>query len=367
MNCHETRERLSDLLDEVLAAPERAEVGAHLQGCPDCRRELDRLRATVSLLSRVERPRAPVGFVDRVTAAARPVPWYRSLGRRLFLPLNIKLPAQAAAMLVIAVLGVYLLQRTPELRDAARPELQSPALRSESSGATTAAPTPSPAPDQPAPDQPALDQKDLKAGKVDSGNVSEPAPRAARETENTVRSERRLDSPQSSPPSTQEFKQGLKKEADADRLEKAGSPTSQAAPAPKVAESSAPAPTAPPAEPRAKSRDAAEGQSGALAPAPPAMSAKRQSATASVLGRLNVKDRPAAERGLADLLARLGGSETGRRQELGATVVEVLVPEARYPDFVRGLTTLGAFTSEGQPAALPTDPPQIRLSIRISE
>ena len=97
------------------------------------------------------------------------------------------------------------------------------------------------------------------------------------------------------------------------------------------------------------------------------MAAKRQSGTTSVLGRLNVKSRPAAEQGLADLLSRLGGTETGRRQELGATVVEVLVPEARYADFVRGLTTLGAWTPEGQPAALPTDPPQIRLSIRIAE
>jgi hypothetical protein len=357
MNCHETRERLSDFLDLSLAAPERAEVGTHLDGCPDCRRELDRLRATVSLLSRVERPRAPVGFVDRVTAAARPVPWYQRLGRRLFLPLNIKLPAQAAAMLVIAVLGVYLLQRTPEWRDAARVERETPASRSEPLGTTAAVPTPPRAPDQ----------KDLKAGKDDSGNVSEPALRSSRETENAVRDGRRLDSPQSSPPSTQEFKQGLKKEADVDRLEKPDSPTSQAAPAPKVAESSGPAPAAPPAESRAKSRDAAEGQSGALAPAPPAMAAKRQSAMSSVLGRLNVKNRPAAEQGLADLLARLGGSETGRRHELGATVVEVLVPEARYADFVRGLTTLGTFTPEGQPAALPTDPPQIRLSIRISE
>jgi hypothetical protein len=97
------------------------------------------------------------------------------------------------------------------------------------------------------------------------------------------------------------------------------------------------------------------------------MSAKRQSAMSSVLGRLDVKNRPAAEHGLADLLARLGGSETGRRQELGATVVEVLVPEARYADFVSGLTTLGTWTPEGQAAALPTEPPQIRLSIRISE
>lgn len=304
MNCHETRERLSGLLDDALDALERAEVGAHLEGCPDCRRELERLRATVSLLSRVEHPRAPVGFVDRVMAAAHPFPWYRRLGRRLFLPLNIKLPVQAAAMLVIAVLGVYLLQRTPELRDTARLERETPASRSKPLGTTTTVPTP----------PQASSEKDSKAGKVDSGKFSEPAPRASRESEDTVRDGRRLDSPQSSPPF-----------------------------------------------------DAAEGQSGALAPEPPPMAAKRQSAPSSVLGRLNVKSRPAAEQGLADLLARLGGTETGRRREVGATVVEVLVPEARFADFVRGLTTLGTWTPEGQPAALPTDPSQIRLSIRISE
>ena len=320
MSCQETRERLSDFLEEAMASPERALVRAHLEGCPECRRELDRLRATVSLLSRVERPRAPVGFVDRVTAAVHPVPWYQRLGRRLFLPLNIKLPVQAAAMLVIAVLGVYLLQRTPELRDAARVERET-----------------------------APSQKDLKAGKVESGKLSEPMPRAAREAENTVRAERRPHSPQTSPPLRPEYKQEPKKEADADRLQMPA------------------APAAAPAESRVKSRDAAEGQSAALAPAPPAMAAKRQSATSSVLGRLNVKSRPAAEQDLADLLARLGGSETGRRQEPGATVVEVLLPEARYADFVSGLTTLGAWTPEGQPTALPAEPPQIRLSIRISE
>ena len=155
------------------------------------------------------------------------------------------------------------------------------------------------------------------------------------------------------------MKQDFKKEAD--RLEKPGAPAPQAAPAARAAESVAPAPAAPPAEPRAKSRDAAEGQSGAMA-------AKRQAAMPGMLGRLNVKNRPAAEQGLADLLARrVGGIETGRRQEMGATVVEVLVPVARYTDFLTGLTTLGAFTSENQPVALPTEPPQFRLSIRITE
>jgi predicted anti-sigma-YlaC factor YlaD len=57
MNCHDARERLSEFLDEALGGPERALVQAHLDGCPECRRELERLSATVSLLSRVERPR----------------------------------------------------------------------------------------------------------------------------------------------------------------------------------------------------------------------------------------------------------------------------------------------------------------------
>jgi hypothetical protein len=357
MNCHDARERLSDFLDDALDAPERAEIRVHLEGCPDCRREAEQLRATVSLLSRVERPRAPADFVDRVMAAAHSVPWYRKLGRWLFLPLGIKLPAEAAAMVMIAVLGVFLLQRTPEMKDAARPEFQSPPSRLE----TPAGKNAEPASSRP----PAL--SDLKRPRIDSGKLAEQAPRAAREAENTMRDARRRDSSPSSPPASEELKQEFKKESDADRLQKAGAPSILAAPAPPAATPGAVAPAAPPAESRAQSRDSAEGQSGTLAPSPPAMAAKRQSAMSGVFGRLNVKDRPSAEKSLADLLTRLGGSETGRRQELGATVVEVLVPEARYADFVRGLTTLGAWSAEGQPTALPTEPPQLRFSIRISE
>ena len=77
MNCHDARDLLSALLDEALDPSERALVQAHLEGCADCRRELDGLRSTVSLLSRVERARAPVGFVDKVLAEVHPAPWYR--------------------------------------------------------------------------------------------------------------------------------------------------------------------------------------------------------------------------------------------------------------------------------------------------
>jgi Putative zinc-finger len=349
MNCHDARERLSDFHDEALSPGDLGEIRSHLEGCPECRRELERLRATLSILSRVERPRAPVGFVDRVMEAARPVPWYRRLARWLFVPLGTKLPAEAAAMAMIAVLGVFLLQRTPEMKEAARPEFQAPPSRIE---APARVETPAPKNNLALPSQAQAPAASM-ADKLEAGKLAEQAPKAREEPR-------------------QEFKQELNKEADDERSQKAAAPRILASPPPPAAAPGAMAPAAPPAETRAKSRDSAEGQSGATvqsppAPMSPALGAKRQSAMSGVIGRLNVRDRPSAEKGLADLLSRVGGNEAGRRQELGATVVDVLVPEGRYADFVRGLATLGAWVPEGPTASLPTDPPQLRFSIRIAE
>jgi anti-sigma factor RsiW len=54
MTCSETRDLLSAWLDQALDDHEREQVEAHLGDCPECRRELEGLRSTVSLLSRVE-------------------------------------------------------------------------------------------------------------------------------------------------------------------------------------------------------------------------------------------------------------------------------------------------------------------------
>ena len=122
MTCDETRETLSAYLDEALAPDERRRVDAHLEGCAECRRELEALRGTVALLQRVEPARAPVGFVDRVVAAARPRPWYRRVADAVLRPLSVKLPLEATAVVMVALLAVYLFERTPELRQAARYE-----------------------------------------------------------------------------------------------------------------------------------------------------------------------------------------------------------------------------------------------------
>ncbi len=354
MTCHESRERLSELLDEALPTRERALVEAHLADCQECRRELERLRATVSILRRVEPVRAPVGFVDRVMAAVRPVPWYRRLAAWIFLPLSVKLPAEAAAMALVAILAVYLFQRDPELQRAIGPDLPATPPRADA---------PAPREEQP---PSSLAKPPLKAGKVEKGTALERAREKFSYAERGTADERTATSP-SSPPAVAEGKLADKKrEADLERLQKEDQAPRSAAPA---TSAPAPAPATPPqALPgsRAKSQEATERPPRILAPVPPAQ-ANRQAGAPGLSGLLAVKDRRAAEQGLADLLTRVGGSEISRRRDAAQSVVDVVVPEARYAEFTRGLAGLGVWTAEPHPTVLSTEPAQLRVTIRISE
>ena len=90
MTCHETRELFSALVDDALDARERSALDAHLVGCADCRRELDRFQRTVALVQALPAERAPAGFVDGVIGRAQPAPWPTRLLRGLFVPWTTK-------------------------------------------------------------------------------------------------------------------------------------------------------------------------------------------------------------------------------------------------------------------------------------
>lgn len=117
MTCDEARALFTDLADGRLGAAERDAVGAHLATCAECRREWEGFERTLQLLHGLPRYRAPAGFPERVLSAARPAPWPRRLARRLFVPLHVKLPVEAAAIALIAV-GASLMTRAPEVRQA---------------------------------------------------------------------------------------------------------------------------------------------------------------------------------------------------------------------------------------------------------
>jgi hypothetical protein len=347
MTCHDARESLSAYLDEALAPDERRQVAAHLEGCPDCRRELARLEQTVALLHRVEPARAPVGFVDRVMEAS-PRPWYRRVAAAIFVPFSVKLPAEAAALVMVALLAVYVFERTPTLQEAARPEST---VREAARGQIV---RPAPATDlvgrsarvEPSAPRSAESTAALRGQEQDrrdaggaAPGVAQPAPAAPK-----------LDAAPAPPPAAPKSEQAPALSA----------PAGPAPAGPRVSGEQATEAERRQAENRQpsaeSSADAARG-----APAAPRLAAKRAKPSDAVTG-IAVRDRDAAERDLAELIARVGGRETGRRREEEATVVEAVLPQARYAEFTQGLSRLGAWRVEAERPDLPA---QVHVILRL--
>jgi len=345
MTCHDARESLSAFLDEALAPDERRQVAAHLEGCPDCRRELARLEQTVALLRRVEPTRAPVGFVDRVLEAARPRPWYRRAAAAVFLPFSVKLPAEATALVMVALLAVYVFERTPALQESARPEpIPREAAREKAGGAESPA---------------ALADRAAREAyaKARAAQSQEPVTRKQEQDRADAASVRGAAQP--APPDAKP--EGAREQAYS-RSESAPA----AVPPPVASAPAAPAPGGKVEEERraAENRQSAREPSADAtrgAPAAPRLAAKR-AAPSDVVAGIAVRDRDAAERDLAELIARVGGRETGRRREQEATVVEAVVPQARYAEFTQSLGRLGAWRVEAERPDLPA---QVHVIMRL--
>jgi len=343
MTCEDARESLSAYLDEALGPDERTQVDAHLESCATCRHELAALRGTVALLQRAEPARAPVGFVDRVVAAARPRPWYRRAADAVLLPLSVKLPLEAAAVIMVGLLAVYLFERTPELQQAAREvappqEPAAPAKERPPELLADKATPRSPAPSTPAPAEPparGADERDRadapRSQEVNPASppaVGSPAPPAA-----------------SAPPPIAAPSPQAKPEA-----------KTEATPSENVAGA---------ARPEVERRQKAlppSADSTRAAPSSTRLGAKRAAPPPDVVARVAVKDRDAAERELAALIARVGGSVTQRRHEDEATVVEAVIPQPRYAEFSESLARIGTWRVEAERPDLPA---QVRVILRL--
>jgi Putative zinc-finger len=408
MNCHDARERLSDLLDDALEGDARARVDAHLAGCAECRRELDRLRATVSLLRAVERPQAPAGFVERVLEAARPTPWHRRLLDWLAAVRLLRFPVEAAAVVLVASLAVYVFQQTPALRRAASPEIAQDHA-ADSSVATRAQTA--------APEAGWEQTKGTAEVQSKSLRLPPPVPPTAPTTLPPPGSELSLKEPtMKAPARTEELAATARNPAflSSDPVPREPAPSAPAAPSAPPGAGPTPgavfsqADRSDPLEGRLQSfrKDkalgggaVAEGQTSQfppLAPEPlpapepgdrmagekdqersersgpvripaarlPAPSAMRIVSSASVVGRLTVKDRQAADRELAELLSRVGGAETGRHAQAGGDTVGLVVPRAAYRAFAQGLARIGAWLPETEPPELPD---RVPITLHITQ
>ena len=112
--CTEMEEKLADLLLDPSNVPEN--VTTHVGECESCRRQLEELRATMSLLDTWEAPEPNPYFMTRFQARlaeerrAEPTGWTARLARRirarvLYGPELHARPLAAMAMTILLILG----------------------------------------------------------------------------------------------------------------------------------------------------------------------------------------------------------------------------------------------------------------------
>jgi hypothetical protein len=109
-NCAGMDAKLANLLLDPASAP--AKVLAHVEGCEGCRRALDELRTTMTLLDSWQAPEPSPYFLSRLEArmreerAAGPAGWLATLRARLVYGTGTQIrPLAAMAMTIMLLVG----------------------------------------------------------------------------------------------------------------------------------------------------------------------------------------------------------------------------------------------------------------------
>ena len=139
MDHTEIRRRLSDYLDNAVSATEKSEIEAHLAVCGNCRGALADLERTIAHMKSLPEVEPPpwltAKIMARVKVVAEPRP---ALWKRLFLPLSVKLPLEAVALVFLCVTGYYLARTTaPQV-----PLTDTPTISREDAPKPSAVPAP---------------------------------------------------------------------------------------------------------------------------------------------------------------------------------------------------------------------------------
>jgi hypothetical protein len=108
MTCNEIENRLPAYLEESLSPEEGKSIAEHLASCPRCSRAYADMKRTEQLVHGLGEVEPPPFFEQRIMAQVREEAGRKQgILRRLFYPLHIKIPIQALATLLVAILAIY--------------------------------------------------------------------------------------------------------------------------------------------------------------------------------------------------------------------------------------------------------------------
>src|SRR4030042_2444232 len=123
MDCSDIQEKLSAYIEGVISSEEKTLIEEHLKSCLKCSESLADLRKTMEYVKNLEEIEPPAWLTQKVMARVRSeVEPKKGILQKLFYPLYIKIPLEAAAAILIAVTAIYIFKTIqPEVKLAKIP------------------------------------------------------------------------------------------------------------------------------------------------------------------------------------------------------------------------------------------------------
>ena len=115
MTCAEVQLLLSEYIETSLDTIRLKAVESHLLACPGCRAETEGLMDCIRQISDLPLLDPPIGFTQRVMAHVREIETRPSWWRRVLAPVRVSVPIQATALVLVAVLAVFLYQKESQI------------------------------------------------------------------------------------------------------------------------------------------------------------------------------------------------------------------------------------------------------------
>ncbi|NJD55889.1 MAG: DUF2275 domain-containing protein, partial [Nitrospirae bacterium] len=161
MDCSAVRQKIADYFEGTLPLDERKQLEDHLAVCEQCRSHASDITKTIAALKGLEEVPPPPWLtrkvMERIRTEAQPK---KGIFQKLFFPLHIKLPIEAAATLLIAGAAVLIMK-------SMGPDLQQVAIVQEKPLIRTAPPEKEPLPKS----KQAISPPEQKAGEAPAPEV----------------------------------------------------------------------------------------------------------------------------------------------------------------------------------------------------
>ncbi|MFX0202155.1 MAG: DUF2275 domain-containing protein [Candidatus Hodarchaeota archaeon] len=123
MECTDIQEKLSAYMEGMISPEEKVLFDEHLKMCRKCNESLAELKKTLEYVRNLEEIEPPPWLTKKVMTSVRSeAEARRGILQRLFYPLHIKLPIEALATIVMAVVTIYVFKTIqPEVELAKAP------------------------------------------------------------------------------------------------------------------------------------------------------------------------------------------------------------------------------------------------------